>query len=540
MTILLDAPESDRSRRLALAEQIKQADDISMPRLDYWNYGPCELHKDVGPQVDCEKQACGGDLFSHQRVAIMWLYAVERGLLADDPGCGKTNSILGLIALLKQRNELTRRAVIIPQTPAVGQWGDEIRRWIPGIKTAVVDGSIPRKQRIEIYSKNWDILVIGSHVAINDKELLHSVAPFDLVVTDDVDPLLSHDNATHRAITYIANGATRSFTVNATVLQVRMQQLHAALAPAGGHEVFGSLRAFENRYVRSELVTEYNDRGRRTVRRMNTGFKRIPELREKVRPMYIRRKATELTDVRMPMLMPPEVKWFDMSTQQRARYTELQQGIITLLRDEGEHVKHLTALTQFMYGQQICAGLPALGEPDGSGASPKLDWLFHNLQTVWTDRKVIVFVKNVGMVRATIARAHAANIGMGMVWGQKQNRIQRGEQVTRFREDPNCRLLVGTTSLERSLNLQAANTVVALDTHLNWARMTQLLGRAKRAGSQHDRVFFFTLLMKDTQESRYLEVLKRRQAVSDAVFEEQGELYEALSPLELLQLIGTT
>lgn len=535
---MTDLLVSEQDRRIAVAERIKAHTDIALPRLRYWNYDACDAHRDLGPQVDCRFRACGGDLFSHQRVAIAWLYARCKGLLADDPGCGKTNSVLGLIALLKERGELTRRAVIIPNTPAVVQWGEEARRWTKGLKIVVVDGTIPRSKRVNLYAQDFDILVMGQHVAMKDSDLLDRIAPFDLVVSDDVDPLLNHDNATHRIINKISDNATRAFTLNATVLQVRLEQLHAALTPAGGHDVFGSLMQFKRRYEQSEMVTTYEG-GRAKKSRQVTGYRRMDELKAKTTPLYLRRRATELTDVRMPMLMPPQTVWLEMSPAQRLRYQELQDGIVKLIRDEGEHVKHLNALTQFLYGQQICAGLPALGEPDGPGVSPKLDWLFDRLNTVWheDDRKVIVFVKNVGMVRACIERSRLHGIGMSMVWGQKQNSTQRQEQVAKFWEDPTCRLMVGTTSIERSLNLQVANTVVALDTHLNPARMKQILGRAKRAGSAHERVFMFTLLMQDTQEERYLKILAQRQAINDAVFEEDSDMYEKLSPLEMLQLI---
>lgn len=528
---------SDLEQRLALADKIKGLGDVRMPKLAYWNYEACENHKDVGPQVDCRFRKCGGDLFSHQRVGTCWLYAVQKGLLADDPGVGKTNQILALIALLKERNELRRRAVIIPNTPAVGQWAQEAARWIPNVKTVFVDSSLKRAERIDLYASEWDLLIIGSHLIINDKQFLENLAPFSLVVNDDVDPLLTHDNKTHRAIRDISKGATRSFTVNATTLQVRLQQLHAAFVPIDGYDIFGSLKRFEAHHVKTRLVSELNDKGKIVSYRKKVGYKNMNELRTKIRSRYMRRKATELTDIRMPVLMPPVIEWFEMSATQRARYSELQNGVIRIIRDEGVQVKHATALTKFNYGQQICAGLQALGEPDLPGSSPKLDRLFHQLNTVWADRKVIVFVKNVGMVKAAINRVGQSDFDAAILWGHKMNNRQKEEQKSKFWEDENCRLLIGTTALERSHNLQCANTVVALDTHLNPARMQQILGRAKRSASPHDRVFMFTYLMTDTQESKYLQILRERQAVADFVWEEENDLYESLSALELLELI---
>jgi SNF2 family DNA or RNA helicase len=163
---------SEEERRIAVAERIKALPDIRLPQLRYWNYDACEAHRAEGPQVDCRFRACGGDLFSHQRVAVAWAYARLKGLIADDPGCGKTNTVLALIALLKERGELIRRAVIIPNTPAVQQWGEEARRWTKGLRIVVVDGTIPRAKRVNEYAKDFDVLIMGQHIAMKDDDLL--------------------------------------------------------------------------------------------------------------------------------------------------------------------------------------------------------------------------------------------------------------------------------------------------------------------------------------------------------------------------------
>ena len=530
---------SDRERRQAKALEIKALDDVlSFPRLAYWNYDACEYHKDLGPQVDCQYQLCGGDLFSHQRVGLTWLYAVQKGLLADDTGIGKTLQILALLALLKEKHELRRRAVIVPTSPATKQWGKEIARWVPGIRSLVVNSRMPKAKREQAYATSWDCLVIGDRLLLSDIEFLEKIAPFDVVVSDDVDPLLKPDNETHKTFMRLAEGAKYSFTVNATVIQTDLAQLHSAYKPAGGYDIFGSLENFEARYRKTEYVKRFDERtGKTTRRREKSGWKHVDEMRAKMAPYILKRKATELTDVRMPMVMPPTIEWLEMSQAQRIRYQELQEGVMRLIRDEGEHVKHVTALAKFTYGQQICAGLPALGEPDGPGASPKLDRLFYLLNTVWADRKTIVYVKNVGMVKAAIARAHSFGYDCALIWGQKQNDKQREEQKEKFWFDPNCRFLIGTTALERGHNLQISNNVCAIDQQLNPARMYQLLGRSKRAGSSHDRVWMTSFMMTETQEEKYNDIQRERQAVADVMFGEQNELFEALPPLRLLQLM---
>jgi hypothetical protein len=532
-------PEVIRAEAAAKVALLK---DINLPVLKYWNYdGVCQQHlKDgSGQQVDCEYKACGGELFAHQRVGITWAYLARKGLLADDPGLGKTNIVLGLLALLKQRGEITQRAVIVVQTPSAIQWAKEAARWLPKMHVEVAVGQMNRNQRIQRYASNWDVLVIGYHTALRDRDLLEKMGPFALVASDDVDPLLDPSNATHQTIVALSRAATYSLTINATVLQTRLEQLWSALVPAGGMDVFGSDAAFARKYVKSVPVYSYRGGRKITVEKV-VGYKNLLDLREKLKPMYLRRRADEVHDAKMPTLMPPVIEFLEMSKQQVALYKALQAETLILKKTDGSN--YPAARVKFMSGQRICAGLPALGEADGPGASPKLDWLMHRLTTVWKDRKVVVYIKNPGLIEALDARLAAAGIGLAKIWGAGYGKTQtataRQEEIDKFWSDPKCRVIAGTSAMERSLNLQVSNTIVAVDTQINPARMRQVLGRIKRAGSRHTHVYFFTLLMANTQEDGYEKILSQRQALSDAVFEEETGLYAALSSIQMLNLIS--
>jgi SNF2 family DNA or RNA helicase len=107
-----------------------------------------------------------------------------------------------------------------------------------------------------------------------------------------------------------------------------------------------------------------------------------------------------------------------------------------------------------------------------------------------------------------------------------------------FRTDPKCRVLIGTTSIERSVNLQAARHMIAVDTIANPARMTQIAGRVARDGSRHSTVYFHQLLHRGTQEENLLELLRREQALSDYVWGEESQIFEALTPRQLLDLVS--
>ena len=530
---MVTAIDPELGRRNA-AEKVRRAKNVNLPRMRYWNYDPCPRHEE--PRVDCEWRSCGGEPFNHQRVGIAWLYLVCRGLLADVTGAGKTIQTLGLLALLKERGQLTGRAIVICQTAAVLQWLEEAGRWTPRINCEAVYSGLARPRRIAKYAGNWDVLFIGWRMAQQDHALLQKLDPY-LVVVDDVDALLDHGNITHRVISDLALRAERSVVINATNVQVRLEQLHAASVPVGGHQVFGSLPAFNARYLRKEKAVIWTPQGRRKTVEKTTGFRNLSDLKTRLAPIFLRRNYDDLDDVNMPAIMPPEHVWLELHPAQRRKYEELQEGILRIRREQGDEIKYAQALSRFMYGQEICAGLPALGEPDGPEASVKLDWLMQKLTGEWADQKIVTLIRNISLVKAFQSRLEGVGIGYETIWGPQSDARVRKAAQDRFWQDPDCRVIMGTSAIERSLNLQVSNIIVFVDTVLNPARVTQTVGRIRRPG-KHDHIFVFNLFCRDTQEEGYLNILRRRQAVADAVNEEQSELYEALNPMELLTLIA--
>jgi superfamily II DNA or RNA helicase len=126
-----------------------------------------------------------------------------------------------------------------------------------------------------------------------------------------------------------------------------------------------------------------------------------------------------------------------------------------------------------------------------------------------------------------------------LMWSGETDKRERARRLTRFREDPDCQVLVGTTTIEASLNLQVSRHLIAVDTILNPARMGQLAGRVRRQGSPYPMVFLHQLLARQTQEDAYLAMLRREAEMADVVWDEKSEIYTALTPRQLMGLVAT-
>lgn len=538
---LLDSPsESALARERALP--LRDLTDVELPPMSVWNYAGCRHHPEPDPY--CEFRACGGAPWRHQRTGATWLYVARSGLVLDETGMGKAGTIITLTALLRERDELERAIIVTLPSLINDPWLTDFRRFTPMLKVVPAVGTVKERQRL--YRRgNWDVLVIGFPLMLRDQKYLEQLAP-TLLVSDDVQPLTHLDTKTWEAFGELSHRAERVVNMNATPVSLRLHDIYALGTSVGIREVLGSLRAFEGRYVRSEVIPitiSGKKKGTRRVikKRVTKGYHNLGEFKETVKPFYIRRTIDDADDIGMPEVLPAATIWLDMHPEQRRRYEDLRKGVIELKRS-GD-VKYVDALQRFGYGQRICAGLPALGEPDGPEASIKLDWFEHAITNDWATEKVVCFVVNRGTVEALTARMASHGIGVAMFWGTEgttQQRLDyRKSQEQRFWQEPECRVAVGTTSMERGANLQVARIGVNLDSLLNPQRMIQILGRIKRAGSKHRHVLPVNLFCRDSQESSYLDVLRTRAALPDYLFDSENELYEKLDAVSLLDLIAS-
>jgi len=534
--LLFEASKLPAHKKAEAAKKIRTLKDIKLPELKYFNSSPCANHEIPNPAC----QQCGVVFRKHQRVGVAWLYLAEKGLLADSVGTGKTIQAAGNLALMKQAGELEEsKALVICRPAAVPQWESQLNRLL--IDCPVIVGDGVKKKRIEKYmDASWEICVMSYQMVINDLEALDLAFNFQAVFMDDVDPLRNGDTATSYALNRISRKSPRIPILTGTPLQKRLQDLYNVLQPLNVRNVLGSPISFERRYLQKELVSEASSSGKITTSRKVVGYQHLDEFKEKISHLTLRRTASDIDDVDLPAVIPTNV-FLEPYPLQMEKYNELKQGVLRIIKahNAGEEIKRTTAIAKFIYGAQICGGLAALGEDDRPRTSVKLDWLEDKLvDGDLSDEKVVTFINFKNNVRALQARLDRHGVKYVTIWGENRSNADRFAAQQQFWNDPDCHVLIGTTSIEQSLNLQIARHLVNVDMIMNPSRMEQLAGRIRRDGSTHSSVYVHNLLTIGTQEEGYLPVLEREQALIDHIWDSRSELFAALSPLELLTLVG--
>lgn len=499
---------------------------------------------------------CGVALRSYQRVGAAWLFLSGYGLLGDTMGTGKTIQAAAMLAMCKETGELgpDNRAVVVCRAQAVSQWAAQLRRLLPGV--VVLDASGDQQQRLRGYLGAWEVAVVsdrtfspqgGQYARDGDVEVLLNF-PVSTFLYDDLDAMRNPKTKTAGAVRLFASGCTRVHALHATPLQKRLEELHSFLVPVGGEAVFGTLPRFRRLYTKQRnqevWIPDRSDptgrRRRKIIVVKDAGVREgaLPEFQRLLAPMVLRRTASDLDgEEGLPGIFP-NTAWVELGAQQKARYAELRKGVLKRLRQGGTEISTVEAGAAFVRGAQICSGLAALD--DGADVSAKLDWLEDKLTGDLAEEKVVCFVYFTPNVAALSARLNRLGIGNVLMWSQETDKRLRAERVRQFTEDPGCRVLIGTTTIEMSLNLQAARHLVAVDTVMNPARMSQIVGRIRRLGSAHEAVFFHHLLSPGTQEEAYPSLLGAEQAMADQVWGEDSGIFEKLSPRQVMEMIANS
>lgn len=103
-------------------------------------------------------------LFPHQRGDVQFLSTAERAILANGLGSGKSQSAFSTIRYLYEHKNINPFPVLIacPNSTKL-QWRDEIEEVWPGLKVAVIDGSVAKRRKAlaeqnHVIIINWESL----------------------------------------------------------------------------------------------------------------------------------------------------------------------------------------------------------------------------------------------------------------------------------------------------------------------------------------------------------------------------------------------
>jgi SNF2 family DNA or RNA helicase len=411
--------------------------------------------------------------FNFQLDGVAFLYPRHRAILADEMGLGKTMQAITAIRLLVHHRQLRRVLLVCPK-PLVTNWLREFELWAPELPVGALEG--PPERRQWLWRTGGDVVIVANYETVvrDREEVCRNGNHFDLVVLDESQRIKNAASTTNEVTRSIPRA--RSWALTGTPIENSVEDLRGIFEFVAPGQIDAKIKP-------------------RSVGRAVSDF------------VLRRTKDQVLSDLPPKIFRDADVI---LAPEQAESYRLAEDEGIVHLREMKQHltIQHVFELVLRL--KQICNFDPA------TGVSSKFERLEADLEEcAASGRKAIVFsqwVETINELRSRLAR-----FGPAEYHGKVPSR-QRDGVIARFRDDPNCRVILMSYGAGGvGLNLQFASYVFLYDRWWNPAVEDQAINRAHRIGAKQS-VTITRFLMLHTIEERIQDVLARKRALFDSVF----------------------
>lgn len=484
----------------------------------------------------------------YQHSGVAMAYLTPRLLLADSVGLGKTVQSIGLMAMLKRNGHLSlaNPAVVLAPAgmPLLSSWAaDGFNTFVPTWRVAVLDGTVSKRDRVAaIQSGAFHAILLSYETFIRDRAAFVGVTP-SVVVCDEASRLKSHKAQVSIAVKALTATSPRVLLLSATPIQNQLVDLHSQMEALNLGALFGTEAEFKERHYNFHAVKRHVRGRARWVKVQDpvNPYKALDTLRQMTAPYWYRRTYRDIPG-QIPELTHRIVP-LELSDDQREAYLALQRKE---LPGPGSGRRfQLQARAQYL--KQCATSLQTLA-PNLPFASSKISWLINMLLGDWSETKVVVYSTFRQTIVDLVRELTSAGIGSvvmaghgdlpgGATFPYGSVPSEREPFRRQFFDDPNCRVCIGTSAIEMSVNLHAAPVLVNLDLPYNPARVEQIAGRIQRASSPYRFVMVFSLLSVGTVDEAVLALLAKRQEVADYMLGDVSALFGRLSDTDLEEII---
>jgi superfamily II DNA or RNA helicase len=441
------------------------------------------------------RELLGVPLYPYQLRGALFLACRGRAILGDDMGLGKTVQTMAAVELLARERGLERVLVVAPASVKY-QWETEIRKF-SGRDVQVIEGTAAARRTQ--YARPTFYRLINYEVVVRDLNDLNSWQP-DLIVLDEAQRIKNWETKTSRAVKRMRS--RYAFVLTGTPLENKLEELFSIVSFVDDRRLGPAFQFLHDHRL-------LDDEGKLL------GYRNLDRIREKLAPILLRRTRAEVLN-QLPARTDNTV-FVEMAEPQRRLYAVEQQNLMRLIGkkylNDAERKQVLCCLANL---RMVCDSTFLLDKQ--TNVSPKLDELDELLKDLLSSgsHKVVLFSQWEMMVQRAADVVRGLGFRFAMLHGSVPGLERRG-LLERFRDDPDCRVFLSTDAGGTGLNLQAADTVINLESPWNPAVLEQRIARVHRLG-QHRPVQVFHLVTRDSIEERVLQTLERKRELFEGVF----------------------
>lgn len=433
-------------------------------------------------------------LLPYQLDGIAFAVGEGRAILADDMGLGKTIQGIGIAELLANLADIQRVLVVCPAS-LKSQWRSEIARF-SGRSVQLVMGT--GEQRIEQYGSDTFFTICNYEQVLRDLSAVESV-PWDLIVLDEGQRIKNWESKTSNVIRLLQS--PYRLVLSGTPLENNLGELFTVARFVDEHRLGPAYQFFHRHRV-------VDDRGK------TIGYQRLDELRQTIQPILLRRTRGEVAK-QLPE-RTDEIVRIEPTAEQKEFHDGQMQIVAQITSKKFFTEMDLLRLRRALAMARMVCDSTYLVDQEEPEYSTKLERLGEILEGLIDDptRKIVLFSEWRRMLDRIERRLDTIGCDYVRLDGQVPQK-KRPEIVSRFQEDPDCRVILMTNAGSTGLNLQSANTVINVDLPWNPAVLEQRIARAHRMGQKRP-VHVYKLVTTDTIEESLLDTLASKQDLANA------------------------
>ena len=510
------------------------------------------------------------DLFPHQRSGVEWMVKARRGLLADEPGLGKTAQAIRALKQFHDSGEEVFPALIVCPNTLKTNWEREFDRWWPGVDVQVVKGTATQRRKAfdheaQVYVINWESLRTHSRLApygsvalarcvdcgghdtkvtpsrceVHSREL--NEINFKSVVADEIHRSKEPKSKQTRALWAASGNADIRFALTGTPIANNVVDLWPILHWLDDRE-WPSKTKFIDRYV----DTYQNAFGAMMVLGLKPAME--SEFFAGINPRMRRMLKAKV----LPWL--PEVmtdrRDVEMGAKQAKAYKQMLENMMSMLEDTSEEELQREMDAGALSGDMIVAPNPmvqmgrliqfasAYGQIellDGeekmllSDPSCKVDALMDDIKNGdFGNDSVAVCAVSRQLIELLSARMEKENISHGLITGA-QNEMERQQAIDNFQSGKTKWILFTAQAGGVGVTLTAARRLVMLQRPWSLVDYKQALDRVHRIGSEiHDSILITDYVTEGTVEEKVIETLGAKDYNFQQIVRDKEQLLKIL------------
>ena len=441
-------------------------------------------------------------LLPYQLDGIAFAVGAGRAILADEMGLGKTIQGVGVAELLAREVGI-RRVLIVCPASLKSQWCAEIQRF-SGRDVGLITGLA--SERARAYAGGPFFTICNYEQVL--KDILHvEKTPWDLIVLDEGQRIKNWEAKTSRVLKGLRSRF--ALVLTGTPLENRLEDLHSVVAFVDPHRL-GPAFKFLHRHQRRDEAGKLE------------GFRNLDQLRERLRPVLLRRTRESVR-----LELPPrtvEIVRIAPSDEQKELHDAHMRTVAQIVRKSFLTEMDLMRLRMALLMCRMAANGTFLVDKQPPGFSTKLERLEEIFAAIAVepDRKALLFSEWTTMLDLIEPALAKQGLGYVRLDGSVPQK-ERQRLVSQFQSDPKARLFLTTNAGSTGLNLQAANTIINVDLPWNPAQLEQRIARAHRMG-QRRPVSVFVLVTEQTLEENLLTTLSSKRELALAALDPASDV----------------